>query len=143
MVAASPLPDMLTHMDLSEITLLGRVDRGQSSTTEKTPAGKKKRPEEYSKPSKKKSSSKPTVDNLKSLDHKWAQRFARLEAVLLAKSFAVLVEPVQKPAEVVTSERPFFDPGAGTGQISTGGVSDVSVTQVLALFRPLGRLLSA
>ena len=47
--------------------------------------------------------------------------------MLLTKSFAVPVEPVVKPAEVITSEKPFFDPGAGTSQKSTG-VSDVSVT---------------
>ena len=47
--------------------------------------------------------------------------------MLLAESFAVPVEPVVKPAEVITSEKPFFDPGAGTSQKSTG-VSDVIVT---------------
>ena len=47
--------------------------------------------------------------------------------MLLAKSFAVPVEPVVKPGEVITSEKPFFDPGAGTSQKSTG-VSDVIVT---------------
>ena len=31
-----------------------------------------------------------------------------------------------KPAEVITSEKPFFDPGAGTSQKSTG-VSDVII----------------
>ena len=32
--------------------------------------------------------------------------------MLLAKSFAVPVEPVVKPAEVITSQKPFFDSGA-------------------------------
>ena len=54
---------------------------------------------------------------------KWAQRFARVEAMLVAKAFTVLVEPVQKPAEVVTSEKPFFQPEAGTSKTSTGAVT--------------------
>ena len=46
------------------------------------------------------------------------QRFARLEAMLLAKSLAVPLEPVKKPTAVVTSDQPFFDPGAGTSMMS-------------------------
>ena len=58
-------------------------------------------------------------DDLKNLDDKWAQKFARLvEAMLLAKSFAVPVELVKKPAAVVTNEQPFFDPGAGSSMMS-------------------------
>ena len=34
--------------------------------------------------------------------------------MLLAKSFAVPVEPVVKPAEVITTQKPFFDPGTST-----------------------------
>ena len=65
----------------------------------------------------KKSSSKPTSEALKSYDGKWAQRFAQHEAMLFAKSFTVPVELVQKPADVVTSDLPFFDPGAGTSKM--------------------------
>ena len=36
--------------------------------------------------------------------------------MLLAKSFRVLVELAQKPAEVVTNEKPFFQPEAGTSK---------------------------
>ena len=57
-------------------------------------------------------------DDLKSQDDKWSQRFARLEVILIAKSFVVLVEPVKKPAAVVTTDQPFFDPGAGTSMMS-------------------------
>ena len=53
-----------------------------------------KRSDESSKPSQKISSSKPTSEDLKSLDDKWAQRFARLEAILLVKSFTVPMDPV-------------------------------------------------
>ena len=54
----------------------------RSSTIEETPAGKKKISEESPKPSKKKSSNKPKADDLKSVDDKWAQRFARLQAMI-------------------------------------------------------------
>ena len=43
--------------------------------------------------------------------------------MILAKSFAIPVELVQKPTEVVTSDKVFFDPGAGTSQMSTGVVT--------------------
>ena len=71
-------------MDPSKVTLLGRVEGDRAGkTTETTPAGKK-RSDDSPKPSQKKSSSKPTSDDLRSLDDKWSQRFVRLEAMLLA-----------------------------------------------------------
>ena len=45
---------------------------------------------------------------------------ARLEAMLLSKTFAVPVEPVKKPSSVVTSDQPFFDPGTSTSGSSSG-----------------------
>ena len=39
---------------------------------------------------------------------------------MLSKSFAVPVEPVKKPSSVVTSNQPFFDPGASTSVNSSG-----------------------
>ena len=106
MISASLVSATPTLVDPSEVTLFG-MGRGRE------PAGEKKRPDESPKPSKKKSNSKPTSDNLKSLDDKWSQRFARLEAMLLAKSFPVPVELVKKPTAVVTSDQPFFYPGPG------------------------------
>ena len=38
--------------------------------------------------------------------------------MLLAKSFTIPVEPVVKPAEVTTSQKPFFDPGASTSSLA-------------------------
>ena len=46
--------------------------------------------------------------------------------MILPKSFAVPVEPVQKPTEVVTSDKPFFDPAAGTSQMYAGVVTQPS-----------------
>ena len=123
-VSASTVTSTPTLEDLKEVKLLGRVERER--VPEETSVIKKKRPDESPKPSKKKSNSKPTSDDLKSLNDKWAQRFVRFEAMILAKSFAVPVEPVQKPAEVVTSDEPFFDPRASTSQMSTGAVTQSS-----------------
>ena len=103
-VSASPVSATPTLMDPSQVTVMGREEGVKAgNSTETTPAGRKKRPDESPKPSNRKSSSKHTSSDLKSLDKKWSQRFARPEAMLLAKSFAVPVEPVKKPAAVVTS----------------------------------------
>ena len=83
---------------------------------------KKTKRSESSKPSankKKSSSSRPSAEDLKQLDDKWAERFSRLEAMLLAKTFTVPGEPVVKPAsDVTTSQKPFFDPGATTSNLA-------------------------
>ena len=140
MVSASPTP---TLVDPSQVSVLGRVDREKAvKKPETTPAGKKKRSDESPKPSKKRSSSKPSTEDLKSLDDKWAERFARLEAMILAKLFAVPVEPVGSMQKLSPVRSPSFDPGAGSSQSTSGGVSDVSFT-VPALFRPPGKVLSS
>ena len=115
-----------TLVDQSQVTLLGQVEGERSTSIEASPAGKKKkkRSDDSPKPSKKKSSSKPRSDDLKSLDEKWSERFARLEAMLLSKSFAVPVEPVKKSSSVVTSDQSFFDPGASTSVMSSGLVTE-------------------
>ena len=106
----SPATATPTLMDPSEITV--GLGQGESAVSvDATPAGKKKkRSEDSPKPSKRKSSDKPTSDDLKSLDEKWSERFSRLEAMLLSRSFTVRVEPVKKPSSVLTNEQPFFDP---------------------------------
>ena len=54
--------------------------------------------------SSRKKSSKSRSHDIKELDNKWAERFARFEAMLVSKTFAVPVEPVKKPSSVVTSD---------------------------------------
>ena len=72
-------------MDPSQVNVLGQVEGEKAvKKPETTPVGKKKRPDESPKASKKKSSSKPSTEDLKSLDDKWAEHFARLEAMVLA-----------------------------------------------------------
>ena len=111
-------------MDPSHVSVLSKVE-GEKATVkpETTPAAAKKRsdsPKSSPRFSKKKpsTSSRPSSEDLRNLDDKWAERFARLEAMILSKSFAAPVEPVVKPAEVITSQKPFFDPGASTSKLA-------------------------
>ena len=124
-----------TLVDPSEVTLLGRVSCDKSSSVDSTPK-KKKRSDGSPRSSKRKHSSKPTSDDLKSLDDKWSERFSRLEAMLVNQSFAVPVRPVTS-ASVVPREHPFFDPGASTSVMSSEGTGDVA-TQLTATQPPLG-----
>ena len=101
-------------MDPAHVSVLGKVEKVKA--VQSTPS-KKTKLSESPKPSasKKRSSSRPSAEDLKQLDDKWAERFSRLEAMLLAKTFTVPVEPVVKPASDVTpTQKPFFDPGATT-----------------------------
>ena len=108
-------------MDPSQVSVLVRVDGEKAVKKSETPASKKTRTDDSPKPiGKKKSSSKPRSDELKDMDEKWGERFARLEAMLLSKTFAVPVEPVKKSSSVVTSDQPFFDPGTSTSGLSSG-----------------------
>ena len=80
-------------MDPLHVSILGRVE-GEKAVVqpETTPAGKKKKRSNSPKPSPRSSkkkpstSSRPSSGDLKNLDDKWAERFARLEAMLLSKS---------------------------------------------------------
>ena len=108
MATDSPASATPTLVDPSEVTLLGQVCK-ESASTESTPASKKKRTDQSPKASSKtKSCSKPRSDELKDLDEKWSEHFARLEAMVVSKMFAVPVEPVKKLSSVVTSDQPFL-----------------------------------
>ena len=130
-------------VDPSDVTLFGRVSTDKPSSVESTPKQKKKRSDGSPRSSKHKHSSKPTSDDLKSLDDKWSERFSRLEAMLLNQSFAVPVRPVSTAA-VVTRKHPFFDPGASTSVMfaeSTGsGLTQTASesSQLTATQPPLG-----
>ena len=108
-------------MDPAHVSVLGKVEKVKAVQSTLTTAKKTKR-SESPKPSankKKSSSSRPSAEDLKQLDDKWAERFSRLEAMILAKTFTVPVEPVVKPAsDVTTSQKPFFYPGATTSSLA-------------------------
>ena len=131
-----------TLVDPSDVTLLGRVSTDKPSSVASTPK-QKKHSDGSPRSSKHKHSSKPTSDDLKSLDDMWSERFSRLEAMLLNHSFAVPVRPVSTAA-VVPREHPFFDPGASTSVMfaeSTGsGFAQTTSesSQLTATQPPLG-----
>ena len=101
-----------TLVDPAHVSVLGKVEKVKA--VQSTPTTKKTKRSESPKPSaskKRTSSSRPSTEDLKELDDKWAERFSRLEAMLLAKTFTVPVELVVKPASDVTpTEKPFFEP---------------------------------
>ena len=121
------------------MSVLGKVEKVEASQPQSTPTtAKKTKRSESPKPSankKKSSSSRPSADDLKQLDDKWAERFSRLEAMLLAKTFTVPVEPVVKPAsDVTTSQKPFFYPGATTSSLAretTGPCLDQATSEAV------------
>ena len=97
-------------VDSETVKLLGKVESGQV-VQDTTPASKKKTTSSVTTPTKarKKKSSKTSSYDLKALDNKWLQKFARLEAMLLANSFLVLVEPVnQMSTTIVIIESSLF-----------------------------------
>ena len=145
MTASSSTP---TLVDPAHVSVLGKVEKVKAAQL--TPiTAKKTKHSESPKPSaskKKSSSSRPSAEDLKQLDDKWAERFSRLEAMLLAKTFTVPVEPVVKPAsDVTTSQKPFFDPGATTSSLAvekTGPCLDQAtgeaVEEMQTATQPLG-----
>ena len=102
-----------THVAASEVTVLGRVEnKGESSSDRGESSPKKQKKSSHKSPLKKKSSKSSELQTeLQSLDDKWSERFSRLEALFLAKSFSVPVEPVQK-SDVPVTDRPFIPPTA-------------------------------
>ena len=105
-------------MDPADVTVLGQVqsNKGESSDQGETPSKKKK--SSHKSPSKKSTKAGKIADlqiDLKNLE-KWSERFARLEAMFLARSFQVPVEPVQK--QDVVSDRPFIPPVQQTTSVT-------------------------
>ena len=91
-------------VDPAHVSVLGKVEKVKAAQSTPTTAKKTKR-SDSPKPSaskKKSSSGRPSAEDLKQLDDICAERFSRLEAMLLAKTFTVPVEPVVKPASDVT-----------------------------------------
>ena len=128
-------------MDPADVGVLGWVHKESDGSSS---ASKKKRADPSPTPkasSKKKSSSKSRSDDLKELDEKWCASFARLEAMLMSKTFMVPLNPAQNPPSVVTSDQPFFDPGTSTTGLSSGvtvggtGSSLVQTTGEAAVMR--------
>ena len=87
MASDSPASVIPTLVHPSDVSVLGRVHKESDGSS---PASKKKRADPSPTPkasSKKKSSSKSRSDDLKELDEKWSEHFARLEAMLVSQDF--------------------------------------------------------
>ena len=99
-------------VDPSSLAVLGKVESGKGESSDRgksTPSKKKKTSHKSPKKSTKASKAPEYQSDLKNLDKKWSERFARLEALFLAKSFQVPVELVQS-SSVVVSDKPFIPP---------------------------------
>ena len=96
-------------VDPSDVTVLGQVESKDDTSDRGETPSKKVKKSPHKSPAKKKGGK--TTDfqaDLKSMDDKWSEHFARLEAMFLARSFQVPLEPVQKSD--VVSDRPFIPP---------------------------------
>ena len=122
--------DSPAHVAASDVTVLGKVERkGEGSSDRGETPPKKVKKTSHKSPLKKKSN-KPS--DLQTLDDKWSERFSRLEALFLSKSFTVPVEPV-KNSDVPVTDRPFIPPTAASTssqqQKSTGQMKGQKATQ--------------
>ena len=128
-----------TLVDPTTVSVLGPVDTSTSSTPAEKKPKKDKPSTSSSSASKSKKSSKavPQDDKFDELDKKWTDRFNKLEALLLAKSFqpsdqpafsaAVKVPPAHSPPATISKDsEPFFQP-LSTGR--TGMDSSVLIHQ--------------
>ena len=89
--------DSPSHVKPSDVTVLVKVEsKGETSSDRgETPSKKSKKSSHKSPLKKKPSKASDFQAELTTLDEKWSERFSRLEALLIAKSFTVPVEPVQ------------------------------------------------
>ena len=88
-------------MDPAHVSVLGKVETVktvQSTSTKKTKHSESPKPSASKKRS---SSSRPSAEDLKQLDDKWAERFSRLEPA----------------SDVTPTQKPFFYPGATTSNL--------------------------
>ena len=107
--------DSPTQVAASDVTVLGKVERkGEDSSDRGETPPKKAKKTSHKSPLKKKSS-KPSdlQSDLQTLDDKWSERFSRLEALFLSKTFSVPVELV-KNSDIPVTDRPFIPPASAS-----------------------------
>ena len=130
-VTATPTKDSSELVDPASVSVIGVV--GQQDTTQQTepvkspssssmPPEKKSKKEKVVVKAKKSSASSSTDSKLADLDSKWSERFSRLEALLLSKTFQptfsseVKVTPSHSPpTNIPRDSEPFFQPAGRTG----------------------------
>ena len=130
-VTATPTKDSSELVDPASVSVIGVV--GQEGSTHPTdsvksppsssmPPEKKAKKEKVSSKPKKSSDSASTDAKLADLDSKWSDRFNRLEALLLSKSFqptfsseVKLTPSHSPPTNIPRDSEPFFQPTGRTG----------------------------
>ena len=130
-VTATPTKESTELVDPASVSVIGVV--GQEDSTQHTdsvksppsssmPSEKKAKKEKVSSKPKKSSDSSSTDAKIAVLDSKWSERFNRLEALLLSKSFQptfsseVKLTPSHSPlTNIPRDSEPFFQPTGCTG----------------------------
>ena len=130
-VTATPTKDSSELVDPASVSVIGVVgqagstlptDSVKSPPSSSMPPEKKAKKEKVSAKPKKSSDSASTDAKLADLDSKWSDRFNRLEALLLSKSFqptfsseVKLTPSHSPPTNIPRDSEPFFQPTGRTG----------------------------
>ena len=130
-VSATPTKDSTELVDPASVSVIGVVGQeGSSQPTDSVtsppsssmPPEKRAKKEKVSSKPKKSSDSSSTDAKLADLDSKWSDRFNRLEAFLLSKSFqptfsseVKLTPSHSPPTNIPRDSEPFFQPTGRTG----------------------------
>ena len=83
----TPTQDTASFVDPSSVSVLGVVGKTSNVTSPALPPEKKAKKEKTTSKAKKPVTSSATDGKIAELDQKWSDRFNRLEALLMAKSF--------------------------------------------------------
>ena len=131
-VMATPTKESLELVDPASVSIIGVVGQGDSTQhaepvksppSSSMPPEKRAKKEKVSSKPKKSSDSSSTDAKLADLDSKWSERFSRLEALLLSKSFqptfsseVKLTPSHSPPTNIPRDSEPFFQPTGRTGK---------------------------
>ena len=129
-------------MDPSPVAVFGAVSESGTVTSHATVVPEKKTKKDKPSTSKVKKSSDQSATDSKydEPDKKWTDRFNRLEALLMAKSFQPAVQPTfssdiwvtpsqSPPASIPKEAEPFFQPPAGHTGTDSSAVMHQSASQ--------------
>ena len=126
---STPSKETEEFVDLASVAVIGAIDsQGTVKSAASAPPPEKKLKKECKKdlkkvksPSTTASSSQPNPDErFNELDNKWSERFSRLEALILAKSFEptftadVKVAPTHSPPQTQNVSEPFIRPSTSS-----------------------------
>ena len=116
--------DEVALVDPDTVSVIGVVGESSSAQTSSAPPEKKTKKDKAPTKGKKSVEISSTDSKISQLDDKWSERFNRLEALLLSKSFqpsfssAVRVTPTHSPpADIAKDTEPFFQPTDQLGNI--------------------------